>query len=155
METNFQIAEASDVEILVNFIREYYEFDGHIFDENSIRATLLQLLLNADLGRVWLIRKGELAIGYIVITFGYSLEYRGRDAFIDEFYIRASDRRQGIGKQTIQFIERACPELGINALHLEVERKNTIAQNFYRQVGFVDQNRYLMTKLSVLQQNEL
>lgn len=154
MEINFKIAEISDIENLVKFIREYYEFDDLIFDEDSIRATLLKLLLDATLGRVWLMRKGEAAIGYIIITFGYSLEYRGRDAFIDEFYIQASDRGQGIGKQTIQFLERVCSELGINALHLEVERKNTIAQNFYRQVGFVDQNRYLMTKLNVLQNNE-
>jgi diamine N-acetyltransferase len=152
MEINFKIAETSDVEVLIDFIREYYDFDRHIFEENSIRTTLLKLLLDTSLGRVWLIRKGEAAIGYIVITFGYSLEYRGRDAFIDEFYIRASNRGQGIGQQTIQFIERVRPELGINALHLEVERHNTTAQNFYRQVGFVDQNRYLMTKLSVLQQ---
>ncbi|NHC35632.1 GNAT family N-acetyltransferase [Scytonema millei] len=151
MEINFKVAETSDIETLVNFIRGFYEFDGHIFDENSIRTTLLKLLLDANLGRVWLIRKGEEAIGYIVITFGYSLEYRGRDAFIDEFYIRASDRGQGIGKQTIQFLEKICSELEINALHLEVERHNTKAQNFYRQVGFVDQNRYLMTKLSVQQ----
>jgi len=155
MEINFKIAETPDLEILVKFIREYYEFDSHLFEENSIRATLLKLLLDASVGRVWLICKGEAAVGYIVVTFGYSLEYRGRDAFIDEFYIRASDRRQGIGKRTIQFLERICPELGINALHLEVERKNTRAQNFYRQVGFVDQNRYLMTKLNALQQNEL
>ena len=155
MEIHFKVAETSDVEILVSFIREFCEFDGHIFEEESIRTTLLKLLLDASLGRVWLIHRDEEAIGYIVITFGYSLEYRGRDAFIDEFYIRESDRGQGIGKQTIQFLEKVCPELGINALHLEVERKNTIAQNFYRQVGFTDQNRYLMTKLSVIQQNEL
>jgi len=153
MEMNFKIAKTSDVDVLINFIREYYEFDGHVFEENSIRTTLLKLILDTSLGRVWLIRKGEVAIGYIIITFGFSLEYRGRDAFIDEFYIRASDRGQGIGKQTIQFIEKLCPELGINALHLEVERKNTVAQNFYRQVGFVDQNRYLMTKSIVLQHN--
>ncbi|MDV2996111.1 MAG: hypothetical protein N4J56_005765 [Chroococcidiopsis sp. SAG 2025] len=151
MKIDFQVAEASDVEILINFIREFCEFDSYIFQENSICATLLKLLLDNDLGRVWLIRKGEEAIGYIVITFGYSLEYRGRDAFIDEFYIRASDRGQGIGKQTIQFLEKICSELEINALHLEVDRHNTKAQNFYRQVGFVDQNRYLMTKLSVQQ----
>lgn len=57
-----------------------------------------------------------------------------------------SHRGQGIGKKTIEFIESVCPGLEIQAVHLEVERKNLVAQSFYRQVGFKDQERYLMTK---------
>jgi GNAT superfamily N-acetyltransferase len=146
MKTTFKIAESADTEILMKFIREFCEFDEHPFDEFDIRTTLARLLQDDSLGRVWLIKhKGE-AIGYIILTFGYSLEYRGRDAFIDEFYICASHRRQGIGRSAIQFIERVCPSLQIKAVHLEVERKNTAAQSFYHQVGFKDGERYLMTK---------
>ncbi len=146
METTFRIAEIADTEILVEFIREYYEFDGHPFDESSLRIALAKILNNDSLGRVWLIQHESEAIGYIVLTFGYSLEYQGRDAFIDEFYIRESYRGQGIGMKTMQFLESVCPALEIQALHLEVERKNTAAQNFYRKMGFKAQERYLMTK---------
>ena len=147
METTFQFAENSDTELLIQFIQEFYKYDDHPFDEASIRAALAKILNDNSLGRVWLIQQDNQAIGYIVLTFGYSLEYRGRDAFIDEFYIRESHRGQGVGVKTIQFIESVCPSLEIKALHLEVERENTIAQSFYRKVGFADQNRYLMTKL--------
>ncbi|KAB8320098.1 GNAT family N-acetyltransferase [Tolypothrix campylonemoides VB511288] len=146
METTFKVAEKSDTEILVQFIQEFYEYDGHSFDEATVRTALAKILNDNSLGRVWLIQQDNQAIGYIVLTFGYSLEYRGRDAFIDEFYIRESHRGQGLGVKTIQFIENVCPSLEIKALHLEVERENTIAQSFYRKVGFTDQNRYLMTK---------
>lgn len=146
METTFKVAEKSDTEILIQFIQEFYEYDGHPFDEATVRTTLAKILNDNSLGRVWLIQQDNQAIGYIVLTFGYSLEYRGRDAFIDEFYIRESHRGQGVGVKSIQFIESVCPSLKIKALHLEVERENTIAQSFYRKVGFTDQNRYLMTK---------
>jgi len=43
-------------------------------------------------------------------------------------------------------IEEACRELKVNALHLEVERHKTGAQQLYRKFGLVDQERYLMTK---------
>ena len=145
MGTTFKIAEISDSELLVQLIQEYYKFDGHFFDDNSVRKTLAKILLDNSLGRIWLIQHDGEAIGYIVLTFGYSLEYRGRDAFIDEFYIRETHRGQGIGTKTIQFIESVCPGLEIKAVHLEVERKNLAAQSFYRQVGFKDQDRYLMT----------
>ena len=145
-EADFKIAEKSDIETLVEFIREFYEFEHLKFDESIVRTALAKILDDDSLGRVWLIQHGDEAIGYVVLTFGYSLEFRGRDAFIDELYIRESYRGQGVGMSVIQFIESVCPSLGIQALHLEVERKNTAAQNLYRKVGFKDHNRYLMTK---------
>lgn len=146
MEPTYKIAEVSDTEILLELIREFCEVDGHPFDELTLRPALRKILSDRVLGRAWLIQHEKEAIGYIVLTFGYSLEYRGRDAFIDEFYIKESHRRQGIGKKTIEFIETLCPSLEIKALHLEVEGKNIAGLHFYRQVGFKDQQRYLMTK---------
>ncbi|MEP0856683.1 GNAT family N-acetyltransferase [Trichocoleus sp. DQ-U1] len=145
-EANFKLAEKSDSETLVEFIREFYKFEHLNFDESIVRKALAKILHDDSLGRMWLIQHGDKAIGYIVLTFGYSLEFRGRDAFIDELYIRESYRGQGVGMSVIQFIESLCPSLGIQALHLEVERKNTPAQNLYRKVGFKDRDRYLMTK---------
>ena len=146
METTFKIPENSDTETLVELIREFHEFEHLPFDDNTIATVLAKLLNNDSLGRLWLIQHGSEAIGYIVLTFGYSLEFLGRDAFIDELYIRESYRGQGIGRSAIKFVESACPELGVQAVHLEVDRKNTAAQSLYRQVGFQDHERYLMTK---------
>jgi ribosomal protein S18 acetylase RimI-like enzyme len=93
-----------------------------------------------------LIRAEAEAIGYLVLTLGYSIECGGRDAFIDEVYLRVEYRGQGIGRQTIAFVETQCRALGVRALHLEVARDNTNAYALYRKVGFVDHDRYLMTK---------
>ncbi|MDZ7367696.1 MAG: GNAT family N-acetyltransferase [candidate division KSB1 bacterium] len=105
-----------------------------------------KILQDHSLGRVWLIQDGDEAIGYVVLTPGYSLEYHGRDAFVDEICIRQSHRGKGIGKQIIQFVEEACRDLDVRTLHLEVERANTKAQAFYHKVGFEDHDRYLLTK---------
>ena len=88
-------------------------------------------------------------VGYVVLTLGFSLEFHGRDAFVDEIYIRAQYRGRGIGGKALAFAEGACRSLGVRALHLEVERKNTAAQAVYRKVGFKDHDRYLMTKYVV------
>jgi ribosomal protein S18 acetylase RimI-like enzyme len=82
----------------------------------------------------------------LALTLGYSFEFGGYDAFIDEVYIRESQRGRGIGKLALQMAEDECRALEVRALHLEVERENTNAQALYRKVGFVDHNRYLMTK---------
>lgn len=145
METTFRIAENSDTQTLAKLIREFHEFEHLPFDDKTVHA-LIKMLNDESLGRVLLIQQGSEAIGYIVLTFGYSLEFLGRDAFIDELYIQERHRGQGIGTRSMQFVENICPELGIQALHLEVDKNNTKAQSLYRQVGFQDHDRYLMTK---------
>src|SRR5918997_799998 len=92
-----------------------------------------------------LLSGGEVA-GYVVITFGFSLEFRGRDAFIDELFVKDAFRGRGLGAATIRFAEGVCRGRGVRALHLEVERANTGAQSVYRRAGFKDHDRYLLTK---------
>lgn len=146
MEITFKAAEPADLDLLIPFIREFYEYDHHPYDEGRLRPTLTRLLADKNLGGVWLIQTGHEKIGYIILTWGYSLEYYGRDAFIDELYLRESYRGQGIGQKAITFAEEAARSAGVNALHLEVERENTLAHGFYRKVGFEDQDSQFMTK---------
>ncbi len=155
MDITFKITDYSDIEILVQLIQEFHEIEHLPFDEEKIRALLVKMMRKNSLGRVWLIQDSgdgiaqsaaPNVIGYIVLTFGYSLEFLGRDAFIDELYIRDSHRGQGIGTKALQFVQQVCPSLGIQALHLEVDRKHTGEQRLYRKVGFEDHDRYLMTK---------
>lgn len=146
METIFKPADTSHVDILIAMMREFYAHEHLAFDERATPAALRQLLSDASCGRVYLMLAGVDVVGYIVLTFGFSLEFHGRDALVDEIYIKENYRGRGIGKQALQFIESVCRELGVHALHLEVERANTTAQAVYRKSGFQDHDRYLLTK---------
>jgi predicted acetyltransferase len=87
-------------------MREFYAFDHHEFDEPPARQAL-QLLEDPGLRRVWLVQAGDENAGYAVLCFGFSLEYHGRDAFVDEIYIRAQFRAQGLGKRALQMMDSA------------------------------------------------
>lgn len=82
----------------------------------------------------------------MVLAFSFSFEFGGRDAFIDELYVEPEYRRRGLGARALQFVEEACLTLGVSAVHLEVTRKNDAALKLYRNAGFRDHDRYLMTK---------
>jgi GNAT superfamily N-acetyltransferase len=146
VEANFKLADTSDVDILVPLLREFYAYDHIAFDERAARAALQQILGDARLGRVYLIGAGGETVGYFVLTFGFSLEFKGRDAFVDELFLRAEFRGRGCGKRALAFAAEVCRAEGIGALHLEVERGNTSAQEVYRRAGFKDHDRYLLTK---------
>jgi GNAT superfamily N-acetyltransferase len=146
MEPSFRIATDADADLVLGMIREYYAFDHHPFDPDKARAALIGLLREPAFGRVWLICAREAVVGYIVLTFGYSLELLGRDAFVDEFFLLESHRGQGWGRKTMEFVEEAARALGVHAIHLEVTRHNAGAQQFYPKLGFKDRDHHLMSK---------
>ena len=73
-EPQFRVAEASDAELLLDFMQAYYSFDGHGYDRAKARAALIALLQNPNFGCTWLILDGDSPVGYAVLCFGYSLE---------------------------------------------------------------------------------
>ena len=146
MAPRFRLAREADVDLLLDFMRQFYALEGYPFDEGAAPAALTTLVRDPSLGCAWLIREGATAIGYVVLTFGHSLEYHGRDAFVDELFIRAEQRGRGVGTQAIRFVVEQCRSRGVRALHLEVERANATGQALYRRAGFADHDRHLLTK---------
>jgi ribosomal protein S18 acetylase RimI-like enzyme len=119
---------------------------GIKFDESAARAAFRQFLSLPAFGRVWLLFDGTALVGYIILTLGFSFEFHGHDAFIDELYIDPAHRRRGFGRQAVAFVEQKAREMGVRAVHLEVDRGNDPALELYRRTGYVDHARFLMTK---------
>jgi ribosomal protein S18 acetylase RimI-like enzyme len=116
------------------------------FDEAAVRVTFRRFLSLPAFGRIWLLCEGNLAIGYIVLTIGFSFEFHGHDGFIDELYIDANFHRRGYGKRAVRFLEEKALEMGVNAIHLEVDQGNDPAFELYRRTGYEAHDRFLMTK---------
>jgi len=146
MEPSFRAAGPSDADALVEMMRDFNAHERIAFDEREVRAVLAQLFANDSLGLACLMLLGAEVAGYVVITFGFSIEFRGRDAFIDELFVKDEFRGRGLGGAALGFAAGVCRDRGVRALHLEVERENTRAQSVYRRAGFADHDRYLLTK---------
>ncbi len=87
MNISFREAEESEVDALFPYIRELYVQDRIVFEESVARSGLIGLIEDGSKGKVWVIRDGERIIGYAVLTYGYSLEFHGRDAVLDELFV--------------------------------------------------------------------
>ena len=143
----FQEADAGHVPVLLRMMRRLAEQPPAIpFDDDEVRVALAEFLAHEEFGRAWLICAGKRIAGYVILTLGYSFEYRGRDAFIDELYVEPEFRRQGLGKRAMEFVEERARAMDVNALHLEVDRENEPALELYKKSHYADQQRYLMTK---------
>jgi hypothetical protein len=81
-------ASIADWEILLQLVQEFHHIEGVNLSAQQRATALKPLLENADLGSIWLICCHSQIVGYIALCTGYSIEFTGKDAFIDEFYIR-------------------------------------------------------------------
>jgi ribosomal protein S18 acetylase RimI-like enzyme len=147
-QLRFREATLRDEAALLPMMRRLAEHEpgGIKFDEPAARAALRQFAALPAFGRVWLLYEGATLVGYIILTLGFSFEFHGHDAFIDELYIDTAHRRRGFGRQAVAFVEQRAREMGVNAIHLEVDHGNDPALELYRRTGYKDHDRFLMTK---------
>ncbi len=111
-------------------------------------AAFAALLDEPRLGQVWLIEHGPAGdvVGYVVVTFVFAMEFGGRVAVVDDFYVRPEARGDGLGKAAIAAVRRACEELGVRAMRVEVGAENAVARAVYRSAGFTElKDHRLMT----------
>ncbi len=146
MASPLRLAAQHDVPLATELMREFYAESGYRLDADRAAAALAALAAEPALGRLWLIEDAREPVGYVALCFGWSLEYHGRDAFVDDLYLRPAARGKGLGSRALEAVAAESVALGVHALHLEVERVNAPAQALYRKLGFRDNERQLLTR---------
>lgn len=140
------LATADDIDRLLPMIAAFHAEDGIDSNDEARRAALDLLFSGQVQAAAWLIGPPRAPVGYIVVSFGFSIELGGRDAFLDEFYIRPKIRGRGMGAQTLHLLLPMLREMGVKAMHLEVDNNNPGAQKLYARNGFKPRDQYhLMT----------
>jgi len=149
MHTEIRLASIEDLAIVLPFVRTFHQVENIPIAEKDLKTSLSTLLNNDTLGGIWLIYCEGQAVGYIMLSFGYSLEFGGKDAFIDEFYIQPEFRGLGLGKETLKLIKMVAKELGICTLLLEVDKTKDKAQKLYSDLNFIFRDRYFLMLASL------
>ena len=145
--TALQIATPEDMDRLLPLVAAYHAYEGIDQTDDTRHAALLPLLTGTPHGVAYLIGPRRAPVGYIVLSFGYSVELGGIDGFIDEFFIRERVRGRGMGSEVLLGLLPALEDHGVKALHLEVDRENAAAQRLYARAGFKLRDKYcLMTR---------
>ena len=146
MAIELRLATEGDLDTLNRMVRAYYVHDGLAYEELPARRALQEIIRTKRFGRAWLIDLDKELIGYAVLTFGFSVEFHGRHAVLDEVFLLPDHQGKGHFREILALIEACCREQGIRALSLLVETKNTQAQRAYQKNGFKPYDRIVMTK---------
>jgi GNAT superfamily N-acetyltransferase len=146
MQPLITTAGARDEALVLELMREFYAVEHLPFDEAVARRALGELWADPRLGLVLLLHDDADPIGYLVLAYGFSLEFHGRDALVDELYVRESHRGRGAGAAALGRVEEICAAEGVRAVHLEVDHVNHRAKALYLRHGYRDHDRHLLTK---------
>jgi GNAT superfamily N-acetyltransferase len=141
-----KLASLDDVPEILKMIRDFHFSDHISYDAKIVRKIINQLIRDPDLGKLWKIEYSKKLAGYAVITLGYSIEYLGKCAFVDELYLKKEFRGLGLGTIAVNILKRNAKKLGAKTLLLEVERRNKGAVHLYRNLHFKDTDRLLMAQ---------
>jgi len=145
-------ATAADLETVLGLMRDFYAEDHLVFDELIARRALHDLFAHPSLGTITLLlhpsATGDEAsiVGHFTLTYGFSLEFHGRFALLDELYLIPSVRGRGWGRQSLTLASTAARAQGVIALRLEVNQANARARSVYLKAGFQDNRRDLFTQ---------
>lgn len=143
-------ATVADVPVLLSMMQDFNRGESIAWDPADGEAPLRLLLGAPELGQVTLFQAAGTTVGYAIVSYGYDLEFGGRDAFLTEMYLTPAARGQGLGQKLLGELLVVTGAAAVQALHLQVRPDNIAAQRLYRAAGFAPTTRlFLSRRLSV------
>lgn len=139
----------SEIDELLEMMAEFNALEVIPWQRESGRPVLEQLLRSKELGIVCRLLEDGSTVGYFVLTWGFDLEWAGRDAFLTELFLTQTARGRGLGHEAMRWIETTAKEHGARALHLMVRHENIPALHLYLGSGFQEPARKILSKLLV------
>ncbi len=136
-------ARPADLAALLPLLRAFYAEEGLTLHPR-VEAALADLLSEPRHGRLFVAERGGALVGYVALTYGYSLELGGKDAFVDELFVTPSARGQGIGRALLAAALAGARELGVGQVLLEVAEPDAAKLAFYAAAGFAPRPHPLM-----------
>lgn len=143
---HFHFAREQDIALLLTLMEPFNAFEQTPWEPRAKERALKTLLTDRSLGVVGLFATSRGPVGYFVLTWGYDLEWDGRDAFLTELFLVPEARGQGLGREAMAQLEAAAREHGARALHLMVRGENTVARRLYESHGYASPPRIFLSK---------
>jgi GNAT superfamily N-acetyltransferase len=134
--TAIHLAGAADLEPLLALMERFHAERALAHDDAHRRRAAGPLLEGSPHGAIWLIGPQRAPLGYVTLSFGWSVALAGREAFVQEVFIRPSVRGRGIGTEVLHSIAVSLTAGGIKALHVRLDRDDAGAARFCARVGF-------------------
>jgi len=105
-------------------------------DAQTRQSALQELLGTPEMGKIYLVGPTQAPVGFLALSFGFSVMHGGKTAAIDQIFIRQRVRGRGLGGQILSALPAALSEQGIRHLSAVVSTTDEATLRFFQKAGF-------------------
>lgn len=135
MTTAINLATPDNADQVISLMGRYHEEAGLPYDDAHRAEVTAPLLAGNPLGAIWLIGPSRAPLGYVMVTFGWSVAHGGMVAWLEEAFIRSSVRNRGIGTEVLHAVVVNLRQAGLKAMHTQLA-PDARAVGFCKRCGF-------------------
>ncbi len=137
MSTGIALAGPADTDRVLDLMMRYHTDANLTYDDAHRAAVACPLLDGSPLGAIWLIGPKSSPLGYVMVTFGWSMPFGGMVGWLAECYIRPSVRGRGIGTEVLHAVAVNLGRAGMQAMHAILPTgQEDAAAKFCTRAGF-------------------
>ena len=136
----------ADQDAVLVLMRGYCQEVGTPLSDEHLLDAIGPLIANEQLGDLLVAEQGEELAGYLVITWGWGIESGGAEALIDEMFVAAEYRNQGVGTLLMTEAQSRASAKDVTVIFLETEQNNPESRELYDRLGFEIESSIWMSK---------
>lgn len=100
------------------------------------RRALAEILSNAAIGRIYVVREGDTVIAMASLLYTVSTAEGGKAAWLEDVVVRSEHRGRGIGRMLLEYLSAQARADGVLRITLLTDPGNSRAHALYQELGF-------------------
>ena len=136
-ELSIRKAGKGDIKEISNIFREESSKKPYL-QEHTEKTSLIKIKDLFRNGHVYVIEVDKKVVGFSASNIRY-----GKNAFIDEIWIKSAYHKKGIGKTLLGFVEDVYRKKGLKSIKLISDKKSG-AFYFYKKLGYKEKSQYVL-----------
>jgi ribosomal protein S18 acetylase RimI-like enzyme len=133
---------------VANLFDQYRIFYSQQSSPSAARDFLLERIKNKE-SEIFFASQNDVVLGFVQLYYSFSSVGMKKIIILNDLYIAAKARKQGVAKALIAKVKDFCLENKITKVTLSTQKNNQAAQCLYVLEGFVNDDNFLTYGLEI------
>lgn len=142
-------AKAEDAALILRFIKHLASYEK---SEDQVTATvgsIRETIFSSDsTAHAVICTINKVPVGFAVYFYNYSTWLGKNGLYLEDLYVLPEYQKNGAGKAILKYLAQIAVSRGCGRLELSVLDWNEPAIKFYKSIGAIPQNEWIMYRLS-------
>jgi ribosomal protein S18 acetylase RimI-like enzyme len=130
------LAKPEDLDRLDGLVGDCHQEICHEMDADQRRSGLQHALAGSLHATAYLIGPVRAPVGYVLLSFGWSLERVGHHCTVDQIFVRSGVRSRGIASEVLSKLTSMLKLTGIKTVYIQASDDDTKSKRLFQRAHF-------------------